>query len=481
MSDGTAKAAKPAALTPDICVIGAGVNGIALAIAAATFGVPVVLIERNAVGGDRGPLAAQALIAIGTRAQALRDAARFGLAATEPQPNPAQIHDHLRRALAADLANHSAERLAALGITLIRGQAHFTSRSTVTVEGRAIKARRFVIATGARLTPPGIAGLDSVPVLEESGLAGLTRLPERPIVLGSAGTALAQALNRLGCATTLVAPEGLLTGHDAEAVTILRRRLSREGLEIHEGCAPLRAERSRSGLRLILAAPTGETTIEGSHLLVCGPRRPDIDTLDLDLAGIRHDASGVSVDRGLRSSNRRVYALGACAGGAAAPASDHAGDDHIGLLLRSILFRQPIKTAPLSEPRVIWSQPQIATLGITEAEARAKAGSIRVLRWPFSENAAAQAAGETEGFVKAIVDRKGQILGVTIAGNDAGELIAPWCVAMRAGLGVGAVAGMPLPTLARSDASRRAALSFHATLTTRPALRRLIGFLRRFG
>ena len=144
MSDGTAKAAKPAALTPDICVIGAGANGIALAIAAATFGVPVVLVERNAIGGDRGPLATQALIAIAARAQALRDAARLGLAAAEPQPNPAQIHDHIQRALSADRANHSAERLAALGITVIRGEAHFTSRSTVTVDGRPIKARRFV-------------------------------------------------------------------------------------------------------------------------------------------------------------------------------------------------------------------------------------------------------------------------------------------------------------------------------------------------
>ena len=106
---------------------------------------------------------------------------------------------------------------------------------------------------------------------------------------------------------------------------------------------------------------------------------------------------------------------------------------------------------------------------------------VRVLRWPFSENAAAQAAGETEGFVKAIVDRKGRILGVTIVGEAAGELIAPWCIAMRTGLGIGAVAGIPLPTGARADASRRAALSFHAALTTRPALRRLIGFLRRFG
>lgn len=481
MSDGTAKAAKPAALTPDICVIGAGGNGIALAISAAALGVPVVLIERDVIGGESGSLTIRALIEAGTRAQVLRDAARFGLAAVEPQANPARVHDHVQRALATERANHTAERLVTLGITVIRGEARFTSRSTVTVDGQPIKARRFVIATGARVASPAIAGFDTVPVLREDDLAGLTRLPERPIVLGGAGAALAQALRRLDRAAALVTPDGLLAGHDAEAATILRRRLLREGLTLHEESEPLRAERTRSGLRLVLTSPSGETTIEGSHLILCGPRRPAIEELDLDLGGIRHDASGIVVDRSLRTSNRRVHALGACAGGAAIVPTDRAGDDHVGLVLRSILFRQPVKIDTGSEPRVIWSQPQVASLGLSEAQARKTAGAIRVLRWPFSENAAAQAAGATEGFVKAIVDRKGRILGVTIVGEAAGELIAPWCVAMRTGLGVGDLAGMPLPAGARSDASRRAALSFHAALTTRPALRRLIGFLRRFG
>ncbi|MCO5091780.1 FAD-dependent oxidoreductase [Bosea sp. (in: a-proteobacteria)] len=467
MSDGMAEAAKPAALTPDICIIGAGRDGIALAIAASAFGVPVVLVERGTIGGSPGPLAARALVA----------------AAAGAGPDPVRIHDHIQRALATERANHTAERLTALGIRIVRGQARFTSRSTVTVERLQIKARRFVIATGARPAPLAIPGLDTLPVLDEAALAGLTRLPERPIVLGGGGTgaALAQALNRFGCATTLIAPEGLLPDHDAEAVALLRRRLTREGLDIHEGRAPLRAERSRSGLRLVLAGPAGEATVEGSHLLACGPLQPAIGGLDLDLGGIRHDASGVSVDKGLRTSNRRVHALGACAGGAAAAAPARAGDDHVGLLLRTLLFRQPVRIDPVSEPRIVWSRPEIAAIGLTEEEARARAGTIRVLRWPFSENAAAQASGETEGFVKAITDRKGRILGAVIVGDEAGELIAPWCVAMRAGLGIGAVAGLPLPAMGRSDASRSAALSFHAPLTTRPALRRLIGFLRRFG
>lgn len=483
MSDGTAKAAKPAALTPDICVIGAGASGTALALAAAAFGVSVVLVERRALGGATGPLAAKALIEAGATVQAVRDAGRSGPLAEAPQPNPARLHDHLQRALAAEAANNTEERLTTLGIRILRGEARFVSRSTVVVDSQPIKARRFVVATGARQAVPDLPGLDVVPVLGDDELAGLTRLPERPIILGGAapGVALAQALHRLGSTATVVASGTLLAEHDPEAVTIARRRLLREGLALHEHAAPIRAERSRSGLRLVLAGAAGETILEGSHLLVATARRPEIAALDLDLAGIRHDDTGILVDRGLRTSNRRVYALGAAASGAAATAIDAAGDDHAGLVLRNILFRQPVRIDAAAYPRVAWCRPEIAAIGLSEDEARARATQIQVLRWPFAEVAGARAAGESEGFVKLVIDRKGRILGVTIVGADAGELIAPWCVAARAGFTIADMSMVVMPALARSDASRRAALSFHVQSAANPRLRRLIGFLRRFG
>jgi len=483
VSDGTAKAAKPAALTPDICVIGAGGNGVALATAAAAFGVSVVLVERGTLGGSSGPLAMKALVEAGAVAQAMREAGRFGLKAGGPQANPAQLHDHIQRTLAAEAANHTEERLKALGIAIVRGEARFASRSTVRVGAQAIKARRFVIATGARAPRPELPGLETVTLIGVDDVSELTRLPERPVILGggATGAALAQALQRLGGAATLVAPEGLLPDHDAEAALLVRRRLLREGLALHERNAPVRLERSRSGFRLIVARDGSETIVEGSHLLLAGPRRPEIAALDLDLGGIRHDATGIVADKGLRTSNRRVYVLGACAGGTAAPAADQAGDDHVGLVLRNILFRQPLRIDAASYPRLAWCQPEIAATGLSETEARARAGTIQVLRWPFAEIADARAAGETDGFVKLVSDRKGRILGVTIVGAGAGELIAPWCVAAKAGLAVTDMAGVVMPAFSRSDASHRAALSFHAPSTVNPRLRRLIGFLRRFG
>ncbi|UZF92278.1 dihydrolipoyl dehydrogenase family protein [Bosea sp. NBC_00550] len=475
--------AKPAALTPDICVIGAGGNGIALATAAAAFGVSVVLVEREVLGGSPAPLATKALVEAAASAQAAREAGRLGLKTTDAQVSPAQLHDHIQRALAAEAANHAEERLTALGITIIRGEARFVSRSTVNVDGQPIKARRFVIATGARSPKPDLPGLDTVPLLHEEDISGLTRLPERPIILGSGatGAALAQALQRLGSKATLVAPEGLLAEHDAEAAMLVRRRLLREGLTLHDKVEPIRAERSRSGLRLVLAGGAGETVVEGSHLLLAAPQRPEIAALDLDLGGIRHDSSGVLVDKALRTSNRRVYALGGCAGGPATAVADRAGEDHVGLVLRNILFRQPTRIDPAKDPRVAWCQPEIAAIGLSEAAARAKAGTVQVLRWPFAEMGGSRAAGESEGFVKLVTDKKGRILGVTIVGEGAGELIAPWCVAAKAGLTIADMAGVVMPALSRSDASRRAALSFHVPSTNSARLRRLIGFLRRFG
>lgn len=483
MSDGTAKAARPAALTPDICVIGAGSAGIALATAAAAFGGSVILIDKGPPGGSSGPLAAKALIEAAAAAQAMREAERLGSKAEHLQTSAAQLHDHIQRASAAEAANHAEERLNALGIRFLRGEARFASRSTVVVNGLPIKARRFVVATGARPAVPELPGLDTVPTLGEDDLAGLTRLPERPIILGggATGAGLAQALHRLGGKASLVAPNGLLVEHDSEAVLLVRRRLLREGLVLYDQMVPVRAERSRSGLRLVLAGPAGNVVVEGTHLLIAGAHRPEIAALDLDLGGIRHDASGILVDKGLRTSNRRVYALGACAGGAAAAAVDRAGDDHVGLVLRSILFRQPVRVDAASYPRAAWCRPEIATIGLSETEARAKAGAIQVLRWPFAEVAGARAAGESEGFIKLVTDRRGRLHGITIVGAGAAELIAPWCVAVRTGLTVAGMAGVVMPALARADASRRAALSFHVPAATNPRLRRLIGFLRRFG
>lgn len=489
MTDSSATAHRPAPLTPDLCVIGAGRAGLALASTAAAFGVPTILIARDGMGAaarNAGNLPSAALIAAGAQVQALHEAERFGIiTAGELQVNFARVHDHMAKVVAALAPNASIERFTALGVTVIAGEARFRDRNSVLVGEQVIKARRFAIATGSRPAAPAIAGLEKVPALSEDNLAALTRRPDRLIVLGGepAGIALGQALHRLGSAVTIVAAQSLLPGEDPEAAGLVRRALLREGVALCEGAAVLRAETPKGRVRLVLAATESEPEriVEGTHLLVT-ERRPDIEALDLELGGIASNAKGIIVNAGLRTSNRRVYAIGACAGGAAGGLQHpHVADHHAGLVLRRALFRLPARLGAAAIPRIVQSDPALASAGLSEGEARTKYREIQVLRWPYAETDKAHAERRTEGFIKLIADRKGRVLGVTIVGAQAGELIAPWSMAVQKGLDVREMAGFVFPSPAFSEISGRAATSFYAPLAAKPGLRRLIGFLRRFG
>lgn len=483
-SGGTAASAAKPPLTPDLCIIGAGSGGLSVAAAAAMFGVPVVLIERDRMGGDClnvGCVPSKALIAAGARAQAVREAGAFGVSAGEPQVNFARVHDHVQRVIGAIAPNDSVERFGALGVAVIKGEARFASRSTVMVGDQAIKARRFVIATGSRPAAPPIPGLDALPYLTNETVFQLTQLPERLIVLGggAVGVELAQAMARLGSRVTLVEARSLLSREDAEAAGLVRRALLREGVSVHEQARVLRAEPMRGGLRLVLE---GEIAIEGTHLLVAAGRTPNVEALDLELAGIASDAKGVIVDKGLRTANRRVFAIGDCASGQAGGMQfTHVANYHAGLVLRSALFRLPVRVKTAAIPRVTYCHPEVASVGLSEEEARRKAGKVTLLRWPYAENDRAQAERLTEGFVKLVTDAKGRILGVTIVGAAAGELIVPWCMAVQKGLAVKDMAGLVFPYPTLSEVSKRAAVSFYAPLAAKPGIRKLIGFLRRFG
>jgi pyruvate/2-oxoglutarate dehydrogenase complex dihydrolipoamide dehydrogenase (E3) component len=295
---------------------------------------------------------------------------------------------------------------------------------------------------------------------------------------GAAAVSLAQAMRRLGSEVALAAPDGLLPDEDPEAAALVRRALLRDGIALHEGVAVLRAETHRHHPRLVLA---GESVLEGTHLLVAAGRLPDIGGLELDLAGIRGDAGGIVVDRGLRTSNRRVYAVGACAGGAATGLDSlHAARHQAALVVRNALFRLPARLDRHAVPRVVQSDPPVASVGRSEREARER-GAVQVLRWPYAEVELTSAERSGEGLVKLVADRKGRILGVTIAGAQAAELIAPWCLAIRQRLGVTEMAGFVVPSPSYSEISQRVALSSYAPLAVKPGIRRLIGFLRRFG
>lgn len=489
MSEENGPAGKPSVLTPDICVIGAGSGGLSVAAAAAMFGVSVVLIERDRMGGDClnvGCVPSKALIAAGARAQAVREAGRFGVTAAMPEVNYAQVQAHVAGVIAAIAPNDSVERFTALGVTVIKGQARFRDRNTVLVGEQAVKARRFVVATGSRPAVPPIPGLEEAPFLTNETIFSQTKRPDRLLVLGGGpiGVELAQAMARLGSAVTIVEAQTLLSRDDPEAAGLVRRALLAEGVALHENARVLRVEPGRGKVRLVLEGGDGAAaqSVEGTHLLVAAGRKPNIEDLDLDLAGVASDNKGVIVGKGLRTANRRIFAIGDCAGGKAGGMQfTHVANYHAGLVVRSALFRLPVKVDLGAVPRVTYCHPELASAGLSEAQARENGEDIRILRWPFSENDRAQAERATDGFVKLVTNAKGRILGVTIVGERAGDLLVPWCMALQKRMGVKDMAGLVFPYPTVSEASKRAAVSFYAPLAAKPRIRRLIGFLRRFG
>jgi pyruvate/2-oxoglutarate dehydrogenase complex dihydrolipoamide dehydrogenase (E3) component len=468
-------------LTPDICVIGAGSGGLSVAAAAAAFGVPVVLIEKGKMGGEclnTGCVPSKSLIAAGKRARAITDAATFGVSTQAADIDFAKVHRHVHGVIAAIAPNDSKERFNGLGVRVIEGAARFKDRNTVVVNATEIVARRFVVATGSSPALPLIAGLDHVPYLTNETVFDLAARPEHLIVIGAGaiGLELAQAFRRLGSAVTVLEAAEPLVREDKECAAIVLDALAREGVAIRSQVAIARVEAAGAKIKAVLG--DGETAIEGSHLLIATGRKANTEGLALEAARIACDRNGIKVNRGLKTSNRRVYAIGDVAGRGQ---FTHLANYHAGLVIRNALFRLPVKVNADLVPRVTYTDPELAHIGLTESEARKRRLAIRVLRWPYHENDRAQTECETVGHIKVLTDRRGKILGATIVGAAAGELITAWTLAISRGLNIRALAGMivPYPTLA--EIGKRAAVTYFLPSVTSVWVRRIIVFLRRFG
>jgi pyruvate/2-oxoglutarate dehydrogenase complex dihydrolipoamide dehydrogenase (E3) component len=471
-------------LTPDICVIGAGSGGLSVAAAAAAFGVSVVLVEKGKMGGEclnTGCVPSKALLAAANRARASAGARAFGLSAAAPQIDFRRVHEHVHEVIAAIAPNDSKARFTGLGVRVIEGVARFKDRNTVVVgDATEIKARRFVIATGSSPSLPPIPGLDAVPYLTNETVFDLTTRPSHLVVIGAGpiGLELAQAFRRLGSAVTVLEGAQPLAREDAECAGIVLDALAREGVEVRSNVAIVRVDAVDGAVRVVVRDGEAEQTLEASHLLVATGRRANTDDLGLELAGIVRDRAGIVVDKGLKTANRRVYAIGDVAGRGQ---FTHLANYHAGLVVRNALFRLPVRVKADLVPRVTFTAPELAHVGLTEAEARSRGFVIRVLRWPYHENDRAQTERETVGHIKVVTDKGGRVLGATIVGAGAGELITAWTLAISRRLNIRAFAGIivPYPTLA--EIGKRAAIAYFTPALTSIWVRRIITMLRRLG
>jgi pyruvate/2-oxoglutarate dehydrogenase complex dihydrolipoamide dehydrogenase (E3) component len=467
-------------LTPDLCVIGAGAGGLAVAAGAVQFGAEVVLIERGAMGGDClnfGCVPSKSLLASARLAGLWRRGPRLGLAYDPPRVDFAAVGSSIEQVIACIAPNDSMERFEGLGVTVLRAEARFTSPRTIRAGEFEIRPRRFVIATGSHPAVPPIPGLDAVPYLTNETVFANRELPEHLVVIGGGpiGIEMAQAHRRLGARVTVLDIGPLLPRDDPELVALLVERLAGELIALHPRVEIIRVEVDG---REVVVHLSGGDRITGSHLLVAAGRRPSIDALDLAAAGIAAGPRGIVVDARLRTTNRRAFAVGDVAGG---PQFTHIALHHSGVVIRNALFRIPAKVDYRALPWVTYTEPELAQVGLTEAAARQAGVSVRVLRWPFSENDRAQTERDTEGMVKIVTRRDGRILGASILGAAAGDLILAWALAVSQRLKIGALANLIVPYPTRGEAGKRAAGSFYTSALFSARTRRIVRFLARFG
>ncbi len=466
-------------LEPDLCIVGAGSAGLTVAAAGRSLGLSVVLVERARMGGEclnTGCVPSKALIACARHAATIRRAGAFGVDAGEPRIDAERVFAHVNRAIDTIAPHDSEARFRGLGATVIRGSARFLDPRTMEADGRRIRAKRFVIATGSRPKIPDVPGIGSVPVLTNESLFDIGALPRSLLVLGGGpvGLEMAQAFTRLGAAVTVLQKSRVLPKDDPEAARLVAQRLAAEGVRLLEHAEAAAVEPTAEGVAVTLA---DGTRVAAERMLVAAGRQAVVEDLDCAAGGVALGPEGIAVDGALRTSNRRVFAIGDCA---SAFRFTHWAGYQGGLVLRTILTRWPNRP---NEALAVWcsfTDPEIAHAGLTEAEARAAHGErVRILRADFSRNDRAVADGETDGFVKLIVGPRGRLLGADVVGAGAGELIGTVALALSAKLGIGAFAGMvaPYPTL--TESLKRAAVDGYAANLSRPLVRGVLGLLRR--
>lgn len=470
-------------LNVDICVIGGGSGGLGVAAGAVQMGAKTVLIESGKMGGDclnYGCVPSKALIAAGKHAKAMTDGADFGITPVKPQVDFAKVNAHVKDVIAGIAPMDSVERFEGLGVTVLQGAGRFVDKRTVEVNGQKIKARRIVVATGSSAATPPIPGLEEVSYLTNENIFDLTTCPEHLIIIGGGpiGMEMAQAHLRLGARVTVLEAFKLLGKDDPELTAIVLDRLRAEGADLREGAKIARIDQAGGEVSITLETDAGEEVIKGSHLLVAAGRKPNLEGLNLEAAGIDYTPRGIKVDDRLRTSNKKVFAIGDVAGGLQ---FTHVAGYHAGIVIRNALFRVPAKADHSSVPWVTYTDPEMAHVGLTEEMARQKMSKVEVLRWPFAENDRAAAERKTEGLIKVITDSHARILGASIVGPGAGELILPWVMAVSQGMKVSTMASVIAPYPTMSEVSKRAAGSYYTPTLFSPRTRFVVRFLSMFG
>ena len=467
----------------DICIIGAGVAGLTFANAAAQLGANIILIDENtALGGNslrHNCIPTKSFLSSSRIAEFMRNASQYGIEIQKHTIDHASILKTIQNAQEEIGLNYTKERFEGMGAKVIQGQAEFISPSSLRVDDITVTARRFVIATGSKPATPPYPGLTNVNYFTHETILKAPSLPQHLIILGgdSAAIEMAQAFTRMGKKVTLLEIFTLLGQYDKEAVTILRKQLIEEGVEVKEHIHIRSIEQNGEKTTISIIHNDSEEKVTGSALLVSAGRQPNYKHLNLAIADVESHAKGIIVDDRLRTTNKKIFALGDVIGHM--PYA-HVAQYQASIVMKNILFYWPAKINYTSMPKTIFTEPGLAQTGLTEAELLEKKMPFQTLRSSFHENQKAIIHHKSTGMIKVVISKKGRVLGASIAGPQAEELIVPWIMAVKKQMKVTEISDLMIPYLSYSEIHKHVAVNFFVAKIFNGKLRKFVKFIQKY-
>jgi pyruvate/2-oxoglutarate dehydrogenase complex dihydrolipoamide dehydrogenase (E3) component len=459
----------------DVCVIGAGSAGLSVAAGTSQLGLKTVLIERGKMGGEclnAGCVPSKALLA------AAKAAHRLQVTGSTPNLNFADVQDGVDDVISKIAPHDSVARFEGFGVTVFRDSAQFVDARTVLVGGVHLRARWFVVATGSRAIIPKLPGMDPSNLLTNDTIFGLRDKPDHLVIIGGGpiGIEMAVAHRRLGARVTVIERFSILPHDEPELVEALRTVLRLDGITLLESTEIASIEHLPGSVVVRFKNGDPDVAITGSHLLVAAGRQPVLEDLRLDLAGVAHDLKGIGVDGRLRTSQHHIFALGDVID---APHFTHVAGYQAGIVVRNLAFRIPAKVDYEALPWVTFTDPELAHVGLTEAQARKRFGKqVSVQSIQLNSNDRAVAEHHTTGSIKIVIGSRGRILGASILAPAAGEMVGMWCLAIKQKLTLRAITDLVLPYPTMGEIGKAAASQHYQPLLFSDKTRQLVGALQ---
>lgn len=468
--------------TRDLVIIGGGVGGLVTASVAGQLGLDVVMIEKeNRLGGDclhYGCIPSKTLIRAAEVAHTVNTADEYGIQTGPGTTDLGAVMDRVRRVIEEIQLHDDPERFRGYGVDVRFGEARFVDSRHVEVNGETLAGKRFVIATGSRPAVPPIPGMDEVDYLTNETIFSQRELPTKLAVMGGGpiGLEMAQAFSRLGSEVTVIEmADQVLPREDPELTRELEGVLRTEGLQLMTGTAVEGVSQRDDNIQLTCQQGEERRNVTADTLLVAAGRKANTGSLNLEAAGVATERGLIQVDRRMRTTRRHIFAVGDCCG--PLPFT-HVAEYQAGIVIANALFRFPKKADYRHIPWCTYTSPELARAGLTEAEARDKGMAVEVARFRVADIDRAKAEGQRNGLFKFVTSR-GKLVGASILGPRAGELIHEPLLAMQAGLKLSQISGMvhAYPTLA--EGNRRTVNTLFSPRLFAAGPRRLVRWLNR--